>query len=434
MVPGNHEFNYGLERLLELSDMMNFPLLAANITTADGNTLFQPYAVFPMNGVKVGVFGLITPETVGSTDSRNITGLIFESPAAVAAEMVAVLKSEGCDVIIALTHMGTDDSSAAANRSDSLAGVPGIDVIIDGHSHTKWDKGLLVNGALIAQAGEHGRHIGIVEITVKSGVVSKSARLIEINDTLAADNQIVNLIAELDAENEALTSAVVGNSNVFLDGERENVRAGETNLANLITDSMRWVTGADIAILNGGGIRSSVPAGNITMGHVLNVLPFSNLLVTIELSGADILRALEYGVNLYPEPDGRYIQVSGIRFEFDPNAESGKRVRSVRMSNGSAFNVNRIYTVSTIEFLLFDGEGYELVFTNGTNRTYYGDDAEAFANYLRTMPVIKAEAESRVSIAAGGMPMVGENNSVLIWFFIGGICVFGLGMILRRAV
>jgi LPXTG-motif cell wall-anchored protein len=437
MVTGNHEFNYGLERLLELSVMMDFPLLAANIKTSDGATLFKPYAVFPMEGVTVGVFGLATPETVTATDPRTIAGLTFADPAETARAMVAALKAEGCDIIIALTHMGLDEFSAPANRSDTIALIPGIDVIIDGHSHTRLNNGLIVGDTLIAQTGEHGQNIGIVEISISGGVVSKTARLINVSDGLAADERIIAVIAELEAANEALTSAVVGHTPVFLDGARENVRTGETNLANLITDSMRRATGAEIAFINGGGIRSSIQAGDITMGDVLNVLPFSNILVTVELTGAELLDIFEHGISAYPEQAALLIQVSGIGFTFDPSAQPGGRVRQVTMADGGVFDVNKTYTVATVEFLAAGGDGYMQMLTGGRGVVYYGSDAEALAEHLETNPVIRAEAEGRVraltvDIPDSGQtgdlkenPQTGDTGNTIWLLWVGGIVLLG---------
>ncbi|MCL1857731.1 MAG: 5'-nucleotidase C-terminal domain-containing protein [Oscillospiraceae bacterium] len=433
MVTGNHEFNYGVERLLELSEMMEFPLLAANIKDSGGNYLFQTHAIFPMNGLTVGVFGLATPETIEVSDPRIMAGLTFEDPATVAKAMVDTLKSEKCDIIIALTHMGTDDLSLPANRSDTLAGISGIDVIIDGHYHNELPNGLFVNDVLIANTGEHGKNIGIVEITVSEGVISKSARLIEVSGELDANEQILAKIAELNAANDGLINTIVGHTPVLLDGERENVRTGETNLANLITDSIRRATGADIAVFNGGGIRASIPAGDITMGHVLTVLPYSNLLVTMELSGTAILEALEYGVSAYPDPVGQHIQVSGICFEFDPDAEPGNRIRNVTTADGETFDLNRIYNFATIEYMAAGGDGYVML-TNGSNLVYYGADAEAFADYLGTAPNINAEAENRVRVFMeweaepeyDSNPYTGDESNSIIWIWLGGAWSFGL--------
>ncbi|MCL1820810.1 MAG: 5'-nucleotidase C-terminal domain-containing protein [Oscillospiraceae bacterium] len=394
MVPGNHDFNFGVERLLELSEMMDFPLLAANVKKADGENLFQPYEVFKLDGVTVGVFGIVTPETSTGSDPRIVAGLTFDDPAKTAEAMVTALKAEGCDIIIALTHMGLDESSKPENRSDILATVPGIDIIIDAHSHDKLEEGRLVGDTLIAQTGDHGKNIGVIEITTSG----KTARLIEVNDELTANESILAAIEAANAGIAHITETVVGSTPVYLNGERAAVRTGETNLANLIADSMLWATDADIAFLTGGNIRASIDAGEITMGQVLTVLPFSNLLVTVELTGAELLGVLEHGVSEYPEEAGKHIQVSGISFSFDPDAESGARVRGVKLSNGDSLDMDEVYTLATSEFLAFGGDGYDL---DGRSLVYYGGDAEAFVDYLATNPTIIAEPEGRVAAVTG---------------------------------
>lgn len=399
MTTGNHEYSYGMDRLQELAKMMDFPLLAANVHTTDSQPLFQSCEVFEMNGVTVGVFGLATPETIASSDPRAMTGLVFDDPVETAKAEVAELKAKGCDIIIALTHMGMDHLSDPAHRSDTLAGVAGIDVIIDGHSHTLLENGLTVGDTLIAQTGEYGQHIGVVEITLSGGTVSKTAKLIPVpaegeETSLTADTAIIKKIKALDSANDAVTQVVVGHTPVFLQGEKAASRTGETNLADLITDSMCWATGADMAFMTGGNIRASIDAGDITMGEVLTTLPYSNLLTTVELTGADIRKMLEHGVEMYPEAVGQYIHVSGLKFTFDPEAEGGRRVKTVTMSDGSALSPEKVYTVATIDFLSSGGDGYDMM-TNGSELIYYGGDAEALVDYLATNPVLNAEPDHR---------------------------------------
>lgn len=399
MTAGNHDFNFGTERMLELSAIMDFPLLAANVKDADGENLFESHVIFDMPGVKVGVFGITTPETLTKTDPRITEGLEFADPAETASEMVAELTSAGCDIIVALVHLGEDGATIPEYRSDAIAAVPGIDIIIDGHSHTLLENGRISGDVLIAQTGAFGGHIGVVEVTASGE--RRAATIPVFDDEDETDNEImpdpaiVERIAEEEAKIEPITSEVLGSTAFLLNGEREYIRAGETNLSNLVTDSMLWATGADAAFLGGGNIRASIDAGDITKGDVLNVLPFSNLLVTIELRGADLLEVLEHGVSLYPELSGRFIQISGIRFTFDPDADPGQRVVTAVMSDGKAIDRDAVYTVATSDFIAAGGDGYNL--ESGRNLVYYGDDAEALANYIKTGPAINAEADGRVS-------------------------------------
>jgi 5'-nucleotidase len=400
MVSGNHEYTFGVDRLLELSGMMNFPLLAANVRY-NGEYIFERYTIINMDGLTVGVFGLVTPETVARSDPRIMEGLTFENPVQIAADIVEILRDASCDIIIALTHLGGDYTTVENERSDALATVGGIDVIIDGHSHTLLENGRMIGDTLIAQTGEYAQHIGIVEITIENGIKTKTARLIAVPEDgveteLSADVAVIARIAEGEARVEAIASVIVGVTPVFLDGERASVRTGETNLANLIADSMLHATGADIAFIGGGSIRGSIGAGDITMGDLLTVLPFANLIVTVELKGSDVLEILEHGVSQYPEPAGLYIQVAGIRFEFDPEAQPGQRVVTAVMADGAAFDINKTYTVATIEFIAVGGDGYTML-ERGVNLKFYGGDAEALVRYLETNPIITAESEGRVT-------------------------------------
>ena len=398
MAPGNHDFGVGLERLEELAADMDFPLLAANVWDADGDLLFDPYAVFDLDGLTACVFGVASPETPQKADPRIVMGLEFGDPAQAAKEMVAELAPLECDVTIALAHLGVDAATLPTNQSPAVA-VPGVDVVIDGHSHTALESGLVEGGTLIAQAGKYGENIGVVEIWIDDGAITdKRARLIEVTDSLPVDAYVAELIAAQSDSIADVVSEVVGHTPVFLDGERESVRVAETNLANVVTDSMRYATGAEVAFLSGGNIRESIPAGDITVGQVLNTLPFSNLLVTIELTGADLLAAFEHGVAAYPEPAGDHIQLAGAWLTFDPDAEPGARVVSAATDAGP-INPAAIYTVAVSEFLAAGGDGYDML-ASGTGLVYHGDDAEALMDYLRTNPAISAEPEGRVTLAS----------------------------------
>lgn len=402
MTPGNHDFNFGVERLQELAAEMDFPLLAANVKDANGVNLFEAYAVIELNGLTVGVFGLATPETTTKSDPRIVAGLTFANPAETAADMVKALQEADCDIIIALTHLGDDKATKDNNKSDAVAAVPGIDLIIDGHSHTLLENGKMIGDTLVAQTGEFGQNIGVVELTLAEGAVSKTARLVAVpgaeeESTLIPDQAVLAQIAAEEAKIEPITAAVVGKTPVLLQGERAIVRTSETNLTNLITDSMRHATGADIAFLTGGNIRASIEAGDITMGQVLTTLPFANLLVTVELKGSDIMTVLEHGVSYYPEAAGAHIQVSGLSFSFDAAAQPGQRVGAVTMADGSTLALEQVYTVATIEFIAVGGDGYEML-TKGDNFVYYQGDADALAEYLATDPLIQAGPEHRITV------------------------------------
>lgn len=406
MVPGNHDFNYGQERLVELSKKANFPIIGANIYKQNGERLLKPYIVKEMNGVKVGVFGLSTPETAYKTNPKNVEGLEFRSPLKEAKIMVEELKNkENVDIIVALTHLGLDGSTDEESRSDEIAKqVEGIDIIVDGHSHTTLEQGKKVNNTLIVQTGDHTKNIGIVNLKVnkdneKNKVLSESSLITKDQvEVLEEDIEIKKVIEKIEQENEKITSERVGSTGVALNGERENVRTRETNLGNLIADAMIDATGADLAITNGGGIRSSIGLGEITKGDIITVLPFGNYVVTKEVKGLDILKALEHGVSKYPESNGAFTQVGGIKFSFDPSKEEGNRVHSV-VIKGKDLDVNKLYILATNDFMAIGGDNYTMFKDYKILNEYSGLD-EVLISYIQKQSKISPQTESRINVSS----------------------------------
>lgn len=391
MAPGNHDFNYGIDRLLELQKSMKFALLAANVTESGVDSeKFTNYSVVDVDGVKVGVFGLATPETATKTNPKNVAGYEFASPVETAKKAVSDLKEEGAEVIIALVHLGLDEESAPEERSEAIAAVEGIDVVIDGHSHTALENGKTVGNTLIAQTGEYLNNIGVVKIGIKDNkVANKEASFIEVpteenpSEELLPDKTITDLIDKLNSENELITSEVIGKTPVKLEGERADARTKETNLSNLLTEAMIAATDADIAITNGGGIRASIEAGDITKGDVLAVLPFGNFIATIDVTGKDIWDALEHGLDSYPEPAGHFSQVGGVTVVYNSTKPAGERVVSVTFDDGSTLDLNKTYTLATNDFMVAGGDNYSMFSAKaGENYMEYGALDEALTDYI----------------------------------------------------
>jgi 5'-nucleotidase len=364
MTIGNHEFDYGPERLRELMDMFDFPVISANLKESDGSLFAgdKGYIIKEYNGVKVGVFGLSTPETAYKSHPKNVEGLKFENPVTTSKKMVNELDDK-VDIIIALAHLGMDARSKAANRSDNLAKkVEGIDLIVDGHSHSKLPTGKRVGDTLIVQAHEYDKSLGIVDLTVENGKVkSATARYLtkkEASD-VKKDPQVMTAIKDIKAQNEKITSKVVGQTEIRLNGERGSVRTGETNLGNLITDSFLAHTGADLAMTNGGGIRASIKPGEITLGEVITVLPFGNIVAVKELSGADIKAAIEHGIDAYPDNNGAFPHVAGINYRFNPARKSGNKVVDIEI-NGRDLKMDTKYKVATNDFMAAGGDEYTM--------------------------------------------------------------------------
>lgn len=396
IVPGNHEFNYGSERLLELADMMNFPMISANVKKKDGTRLFDPYIIKEVDGVKIGIIALTTPETMYKTNPKNVEGLDITDPAAEAKVLVNEIRGK-VDVVVVLGHLGQDASSTDTSFK-VVKEVPGIDVFIDGHSHTVLQDGLVSDhGTLIASAGEYTNYVGVIDLWVDGGKVTKKQATL-IDETEAKDikpnEKVAALVSSIQKEQEPILKEEVANTAVHLDGERAQVRAGESNLGDLLADALRDVAQADIALTNGGGIRASIKEGTVTKGDIITVLPFGNQVVSLDVKGADILAALENGVASYPEPSGGFPQVSGIKFSIDASADKGNRVHSVTVS-GKALDPEATYKLATNDFTAVGGDEYTM-FAKYSISGMYGAMDEALINYMQKLGAVDIKTDGRI--------------------------------------
>lgn len=394
MTVGNHDFNYGQDRLLELAKMADFDIISSSIYKADYSTFLPSYVIKEFDGVKVAVFGLSTPDTTFTTHPDNVVGLDFFDPVIIGKLMVAQLKDKA-DIIVCLAHLGIDSSGDYSSEKVARY-VNGIDVIVDGHSHTSLPEGRLVNNTLIVQAGDYIKNVGVVELKLANGVLTKTAKHITHAEggAMASDQIIVDLIAEIQADNTAITSEVIGTTTIKLDGERGMVRTGETNLGNLITDAMLYETGAQIAFTNGGGIRASIDVGEITVGDVITVLPFGNYVVTKELTGAQIVAALELGMDTYPAEKGSFPHIAGMKVVFDPAKAAGERVVSVTVG-GEAIVLDKHYSVATNDFIAAGGDGY-VMFKGAPHLGEYPGLDEVLIDYIHVFGAEDSVVEGRI--------------------------------------
>lgn len=355
---GNHEFNYGAATLTEMrkraeGEPYSMFLLSANIFAGDGTPFFTPWAIIERGGFKVGVFGITTVAAAQHMGARDIPGISFEDYAEASRRAVRKLRSRGADLIVAMTHIETYESRRLASE------VGGIDVMLCGHSHVTVDE--TVNGTRLCSSGAHGLNVGILELTSdESGAISSRNVLL---DRATADayepDPFVRILTETvtDALEKDL-AVVVGNSGAALDGERETVRVSGSNLGDMIADAMIAATGADIAIINGGAIRDSIPAGVITRKQVVTVFPFDNTIITKIVTGAQIKDILEKGLSALPGPSGGFPQIGGMRVTADPSAEPGKRVVSITGADGKPLEDDAKYELATNDFLAGGGDGY----------------------------------------------------------------------------
>jgi 5'-nucleotidase len=380
MALGNHEFDWGVDNIRSLRTKSAFPFLSANVVTDNGDTLVDPSVVFSTpNGANIGVFGLTTPQTSTIANPKNLQGITFlqgDELFACAQAQVDYLHAQGCQLIICLGHLGYQGSVEPYRSVDVLNNVTGIDVFLDGHDHLV--ENATVNGTLLAETGCYMHNIGV--ITYEDGVLSE--KLIPCGSYDGIDANVNAIIAQAQKDVDAALALPVGTTPFKLDGNRSpGVRTQETNLGDLICDAIAW-SGAkttsggtvDAAVINGGGLRTSIDAGEITVGDILAVLPYDNSVTVLSLSGAELLEALEASTFQTPDALGGFPQVSGITFTIDTSAawtagaqypgstyaapaNPGTRV-TIKDVGGKGFSKDATYTIATNDFIAAGGDTY----------------------------------------------------------------------------
>ena len=372
MTTGNHDWSYGKERLKELGGIANVKILSGNIKNADGTSFFDTDELvkeITKNGktLKIGVFGVSDPEMKNKTTSSNVEGLDFQDAVAYARREAATLKSEGCDVVIALSHT-LDPKNVAAQ-------VDGVDLWLCGHEHIELSESVTTpdgSKTYVSESGHYLNSVGLIDLNCtmdEDGSVhvdyEKTSVDYEAAQNYPKDASVTAVLDTIKAENETALNRVIGTSPVELDGVWEHIRIGQTNLGNVITDAYLLATGADIAFENAGGIRASIAAGTVTYGDVINVSPYGNYVVTKKLTGAQIKEMLESSLTIqkncivandsgewdaWPNDSGSYLQVGGIIVRFDPAQPAGARVLSVQ-KDGQELDDTKEYTVAVNNYL-----------------------------------------------------------------------------------
>ena len=384
--PGNHEFDYGYPNLKTLAGEADFPILAANVRYDNAAALGDQTTFTTTDGKKIGIFGLDTPETATKAHPDKIKGVSFLAAQEMfdcAQAQVDALKADGCDYIICLGHLGIDAESTGNRSIDLLEKVTGIDVFIDGHSHSTLEEiKEATNGTgkvgdtVLTSTGTKLANVGMVDISPDGTISTSSLATSEL--TVTPDAKVAARAEEIQKEIDADYGTVFAKTEVALDGEKANVRTGETNLGDLIADAMLWQAGlldegVDAAVTNGGGIRASIAAGDITKKDINTVLPFGNTLYVVKVTGAELLEALEASTYCTPEAIGGFPQVAGIEFtvntgaQFDtkelyPGSTYGKPASINRVMiqtvGGAAFNPEATYTIVTSDCMGAGGDTY----------------------------------------------------------------------------
>ncbi|BCG86052.1 multifunctional 2',3'-cyclic-nucleotide 2'-phosphodiesterase/5'-nucleotidase/3'-nucleotidase [Mesorhizobium sp. 113-3-9] len=398
---GNHEFDDGESALVPYLDKAKFPIVSANVVPNDKSGAagkIKPSIVVEVGGQKIGIVGAVTNDTPElASPGPNIA--IADDVKSITAE-VEKLKAQGVNKIIAVTHIGYN------RERDVIAKIPGIDVVVGGHSHT-----LLSNTdpkALgpyptmvdnpdgykvpVVQAASYSKYLGEFKVVFDDNGVVKSASgdPIYLDKSITPDPAVLARIKELGAPIEALKNKEVAETTDVIDGSRENCRAKECAMGNLVSDAILDRVkgqGVEIVISNGGGLRASIDKGTVTMGEVLTVLPFQNTLATFQISGKDLVAGLEGGLSQIEDGAGRFPQVAGLKYSFDKSvAPNAGRVKSVEvMENGAwaPINPDKDYLVATNNYVRQGGDGYKVFADKAKNAYDYGPGLEqVVADYL----------------------------------------------------
>lgn len=398
---GNHEFDYGMDRFLELTKKANFPYISANFMHND-ELVFAPYVIKEFDGVKIAFVGITTPKTTTSSTPKYFqdeTGKFVytfcqdetgEKLYAAVQKAVDDARAEGAAYVVAMAHLGIEGESAPWMSTDVIANTTGINALLDGHSHSILEQEKVKNKdgeeVLLAACGTKLQAIGYLRISAKDGSMATglykwdTSNTVSLPDLIGLDNEVATKVNEaMDTLNEKLGEVVAKSAVDLVISDPETdvriVRTAETNLGDLCADAYRDQSGADIAFVNGGGIRVKIAAGDITLNDILKVHPFGNALCVVEATGQQILDALEWGSRVVPEETGGFLQVSGLTYEIHTYIESSctadenglftgvageYRVKNVKVG-GEDLDVNKTYTLACHDYLLKNaGDGFTM--------------------------------------------------------------------------
>ena len=388
--PGNHEFDFGMDKFLALAAKSSAEYVSANFVDAKGETVFNPYVIKTYGDKKVAFVGVSTPESYtkstpayfqdengndiygfcGGNDGKDLYSAVQKA--------VDAAKAEGADYVIALAHLGIDEESSPWTSKEVIANTSGIDVMIDGHSHSTITDTIVTakdgKGVILTQTGTGLEAIGEIVITADGKITSSL-----VTDYTAKDAGVEAAVNEIKDKISAITTKVIGTSEVTLndydaDGNRL-VRKQETTVGNYCADAYRAVTGAEIGLVQGGGVRAPIKKGTVTYGDLVEVNPWGNFLGVIEATGQQILDALEHGARSNPGEVGGFLQVSGLSYDIDTTIPStvvtnekgefvevsgARRVKDVKVG-GAAIDPEKTYTVaSTLYILTQEGDGFTM--------------------------------------------------------------------------
>lgn len=409
---GNHEFDKDLALIETQMSQAEFPFISANVLKANGKPLGLPYIIKDYDGFRVGVFGLTTRRTlvIASPDKS----LAFADEIETAKAMVGELRDKKkCDVVILLAHMGLTAETDKHVTSEKLAqAVPGIDLIIDGHSHTAMAEALFVGTTPIVSANEWGKFVGEARLTIVDGKISAfDWKPVKINakDKIeyAADEAVAAMIAPYKAEADATMKEVIAEASALFEFGDRLSRKKEIALGNMVNDGAMWyfrtVLGKDpdFAFTNGGNIRAELPAGTLTREQITTVLPFDNWLYLTTMKGSDVLKLFEFIASI-PQGAGAWAQVSAeARYTIDYTDPSGKGVLKNLTIRGQSVDPDKEYTFITNDYLMNGGDGYAVLKNNSGSYNTSTTLRDVIIAYAKEMKTLVPATDGRIAVIGG---------------------------------
>ena len=390
MAIGNHDFDFPFNVMERNSKLANFPFLSANTLYMEKPVEFlKEYVMKEIGGLKIAIVGLTDDSSAWYTHPRNVAGITFEEQYS-AAQRVLNEVAPQADLVIALAHLHTGNRILPEK-------VPGYDLIFEGGRDVVAfpEK---INGSWVISSGKHGELISKTNLNIfNNEVIGINFAHIFMSQNLPQDEAVVELVNGYVAQLDEKMNTVIGRTEVDLDGERGTVRLKESNLANAIADSLREMTGTDFAIQNGGGVRASIPKGDITIKDVYTVLPFDNLVVAVEITGKQIWDVLEHGISAYPAAAGQFLQVSNLEYTFDASKPPYSRLVSVT-SKGAPIDMEKTYTLTANDFLTGGGDKFVMFLETKKIIVTKSFLRDAFAEYVVRHGTIAPQVEGRITI------------------------------------
>ena len=371
---GNHEFDYQLPRLNELNAMSNTKFISCNFQKiGEDKTYFEPYTIVSYGNVDVAYIAITTPETINSSSPaqfKNDKGeLIYTFNESklynIVQTNINAAETAGADYVIALSHIGYDESGNLADITDVIENTDGFDVVLDAHSHSVIEEKVIKDKSgddvLLTSTGTKFEYIG--KLTIKNGAFD--TELVEVESYTKTDPVVDAYITEINENYAQLGNRKIGESKVeFITHDKDGnrlVRNAETNLGNFCSDALRVMTGADMSFVNGGGLRAPMEAGEVTFNDIFSVFPFNNQIVTAEISGQILIDFLEMAVMNYPEEDGSFPHMSGVTFSVNKSIPTSVKVDA----NGFFEKVDSAYRVYNVKVLDKTSGEYKALDPNG---------------------------------------------------------------------